>query len=81
MDSYTPLDLYEARNALWIAIWAGADKNAPDLFDKALRLLQRAEAFHASRRGTNAVVTAARESIQTAENARVTALRGRLRRS
>ncbi len=81
MDSYTPLNLYEARNALWIALWAGADKNAADLFDKAMRLLQRAEAFHAGRSGTNAVATAARESIQTAENARVTALKGRLGRS
>jgi hypothetical protein len=74
MDSTTPLELYEARHALWIAQWAGADERAADLFDKALRLLQRAEAFHASTGDTNQVVSAARESIQMAENARVAAL-------
>jgi hypothetical protein len=71
----TPLDLYEARNAFWIAIWAGADKNAADEFDKAERSLQRAEAFHASGAGQTSVVTAARECVVAAESARALALK------
>jgi hypothetical protein len=74
-ESGTPLDLYEARNAFWIAIWAGADKNAADLFEKAERSLQRAEAFHASNAGLTSVVTAARECVEAAENARALALK------
>jgi hypothetical protein len=66
----TPLDLYEARNALWIALWAGAEQNASEQFATAERLLQRAEAFHASRAGEMTVSAAARESVQIAENAR-----------
>ena len=77
VDPNTPLDLYEARNALWIALWAGAEKDAAELFAKAERSLQKAEAFHASRAEAKKVLTAARETVQTAENARVIALKRR----
>lgn len=77
VDPNTPLDLYEARNALWIALWAGAEKDAAELFAKAERSLQKAEAFHASRAGAKQVLMAARETVQTAENARVFALKHR----
>ncbi len=77
VDRSTPLHLYEARNALWIALWAGADKEAAGLFAKAERSLQRAEAFHASGAGEKPVLIAARETVQTAENARAAALRRR----
>jgi hypothetical protein len=77
MDANTPLDLYEARNALWIALWAGADKGAAELFAEAQRSLEKAEAFHASRAGANQVLTAARETVQTAEKARMIALKRR----
>ena len=73
----TPLDLYEARNALWIALWAGAEENASELFSTAERLLQKAEAFHASRAGETTVSAAAREAVQIAENARSLALKHR----
>lgn len=75
MESGTPLDLYEARNALWIALWAGAEENAPQLFAEAERLLQKAEAFQASGAGALPVSTAAREAVQISENARLLALR------
>src|SRR5678816_4281487 len=39
LDKDTPLDLYEAQNALRIARWAGADKDASDSFAKAASLL------------------------------------------
>jgi hypothetical protein len=81
VDPNTPLDLYEARNALWIALWAGAEEDAAELFAKAERSLQMAEAFHASRAGAKEVLTAARETVQTAENARAIALKRRFRKS
>ena len=73
----TPLDLYEARNALWIALWAGAEENASELFATAERLLQKAEAFHASRAGETTVSATARQAVQIAENARSLALKHR----
>jgi len=39
LDKDTPLDLYEARNAVRIAKWAGADVSAAESFEKASRLL------------------------------------------
>jgi hypothetical protein len=73
----TPLDLYEARNALWIALWAGAEENASELFATAERMLQKAEAFHASRSAETSVSAAARESVQISEKARSLALQRR----
>jgi hypothetical protein len=73
----TPLDLYEARNAVWIALWAGAEENASELFATAERMLQKAEAFHASRSAETSVSAAARESVQIAEQARSLALQRR----
>ena len=71
----TPLHLYEARNALWISLWAGAEENSGGLFATAERLLQKAEAFQASRAGEMSVSTAARDAVQIAENARLVALK------
>jgi hypothetical protein len=73
----TPLELYEARNAFWIALWAGADENASELFATAERLLEKAEAFHASGAGEMTVSAAAREAVQMAESARSLALQRR----
>jgi hypothetical protein len=75
LEPSTPLDLYEARNAFWIALWAGAEENAAEPFATAERLLQKAEALHASRSGDVTVSTAAREAVQMAENARLLTLR------
>jgi hypothetical protein len=77
LEPTTPLNLYEARNALWIALWAGAEENASELFATAERLLQKAEAFHASRSEEVTVLAAARESVQIAEKARSLALQRR----
>jgi hypothetical protein len=77
VDPNTPLDLYEARNAFWIALWAGAEEDAAELFAKAERSLQKAEAFHASSAGAKQVLTAARQTVQMSENARVIALKRR----
>ncbi len=74
MDQSTPLHLYEARNAVWIAVWAGAHKDAVESFTKAQRLLQTAEAYHASSAGAETVSMNAQEAVRMAENARVLAL-------
>jgi outer membrane protein OmpA-like peptidoglycan-associated protein len=70
LDKKTPLDLYEARNAVRIAKWAGADVSAAENFQKASKLLEQAENYQASKAEFKPIVTAAREAVQTAEDAR-----------
>src|SRR5262249_31759165 len=51
LDKGTPLDLYEARNAVRIARWANADKDASESFQKADMLLTQAEAYKERKAG------------------------------
>jgi len=74
-DKNTPLDLDQARNAIRIARWAHADQDAADSFDKAEKLLSQAEAYHTRKAGVRPVSMTAREAAQTAEDARLIALR------
>lgn len=79
-DSKTPLDIYEARNAVRIAKSAGAERYAAEPFHKALQLLQQAESIFAHKKGQDIpdVKEKAREATQAAEDAReVAAERGR----
>lgn len=71
--SKTPLYLWEAKNAVQIARWAGADKYAADTFRKAESQLRQAEDYH-TRKQTKPTSMTAREAIQTAEDARLIAL-------
>lgn len=73
-DSKTPLYLWEARNALQIARWAGADKYAGESFQKAEAQLRQAEDYH-TRKQTKPTSMIAREAVQTADDARMIALR------
>jgi len=75
LEKGTPLDLHEARNAVRIARWAGADKDAAESFHKAEESLRQAEAYKARKAGTRPVVMSAREAVQTAEDARLIALK------
>ena len=75
MDSKIPLELYEARNAIRIAQWAGADQYAADTFNKASQLLTQAEDYQARRAGVKPVAMTAREAAQTAEDARLIAIK------
>jgi hypothetical protein len=75
LDKNTPLDLYEARNAVRIARWAGADKDASESFQKADKLLQQAEAYKARKAGNKPVAMTSREAVQTSEDARLVALK------
>jgi len=74
-DRETPLDLNQARNALRIARWAHADVDASDSFAKAERQLNEAEAYKSRRAGMKPISMLAREAAQTAEDARLIALR------
>ena len=75
LDKETPLDLYQARNAVRIARWAGADKDASESFQKADALLKQAEAYKDRKAGNKPVAMTAREAVQTAEDARLIALK------
>jgi outer membrane protein OmpA-like peptidoglycan-associated protein len=75
LDRNTPLDLYEARNAIRIARWVKADTDAPESFSKAEKLLQQAETYKARKAGTRPIAMTAREAAQTAEDARLIALK------
>jgi outer membrane protein OmpA-like peptidoglycan-associated protein len=72
----SPLELYEADNALRIAQDAGADKYAADIMAKATLDLQNASDLDGDKHGDLKMeITDAREAVERAEDARITALR------
>src|SRR5450432_3459931 len=71
LDSKVPLELYEARNAIQIARWTGAERYAPDTFQKALVGLENAEGYLTGKAGKKPIGTVAREAVQMAEDARI----------
>jgi outer membrane protein OmpA-like peptidoglycan-associated protein len=73
-NSKVPLDLLQARNAVRIAKFEGADKYAAESFTKAQQALAQAEDYE-TRKQKNAVPTAARNAVQAAEDARAIAVR------
>ena len=73
-DPKVPVEIYEARNAVQIAQSSGADKYAADTFQKAQTTLQQAESY-LKRRQRKPAIMIARETAQTAEDARVIALK------
>ena len=75
MDRKVPLELYEARNAVQIAKAEGADRFAEETFQKAEKDLADAEAYEARKAGAKPVITTAREATQTAEDARIIAVK------
>jgi outer membrane protein OmpA-like peptidoglycan-associated protein len=74
LEPGAPLDLAEARNAVELARVAGADRYAGETFNKAVRLLAEAELARGKRRN-NEVMMTARQSAQTAEDARLIAVK------
>ena len=77
IDRTTPLQLFEARNALRIAHIAAGDKYANSILAKADEQLKQAEDAYRQKQGKTAVESAARETAQTAEEARVMAVKQR----
>lgn len=75
-DEKSPLELYEAYNAVRIAQMAGAEKYSPDTFGKAsLDLKNAADIDSSKKRDTKLEITYAREAVQRAEDSRVDTLR------
>ena len=71
LDRKVPLELYEARNAVQIARWTGADRYAPETYQKAVQGLQNGEGYLKRKAGTKPIATVAREAVQMAEDARI----------
>ena len=71
IDRKTPLELFEARNAVRIAHIALADKYAAATLTKAEQQLRTAEEVYARKSDRKSVEAAAREVVGTAEEARV----------
>ena len=71
LDSKAPLELYEARNAVRIARWTGAEQYAPDTYLKAVQGLENAEGYLTGKAGNKPIGTVAREAVQMAEDARI----------
>ena len=70
---HVPLEMYEARNAAEIARSHGADRYAADIFAKVDESLKKAEAALARKAGNQEIVSAARQAVQFAEDARALA--------
>ena len=73
-DPSVPVEIYEARNAVQIAQSSGADKYAAETFQKAQATIQQAESY-LQRKQRKPAIMIARETAQTAEDARVIAVK------
>jgi outer membrane protein OmpA-like peptidoglycan-associated protein len=71
LNKKVPLELYEARNAVQIARWTGAERYAADTFLKAVQGLENAEGYLTGKAGKKPIGTVAREAIQMSEDARI----------
>ncbi len=75
-NEHSPLELYQAENAVRIAQQAGAEKYAPEIMAKAKQNLQNASDMDAGKhRDEKMEITFAREAVQRAEDARIATLR------
>lgn len=74
-DERSPLELYEAINAVQIAEAAGAGKYAADTLATAKASLKNAQDIDSHRRDRKETITFAREAVQSAEDARIITIR------
>jgi outer membrane protein OmpA-like peptidoglycan-associated protein len=75
-NEHSPLELYEADNAVRIAQDSGADKYAPEIMKQAQLDLQNASSMDTNNhRDEKMEITDAREAVQRAEDARIASLR------
>jgi outer membrane protein OmpA-like peptidoglycan-associated protein len=76
IDPKTPLEIYQARNALEIAKSFRADKYAPDVYAKAQASLRQAEEYQARKdAAAKPAAMMARDSVQRSEDARALAVK------
>ena len=71
----SPLQLYEAINAIQIAEATGAAQYAPDILAKAKQELENAQSLDSKKSQRKEMITYARGAVQDAEDARVSTLR------
>jgi outer membrane protein OmpA-like peptidoglycan-associated protein len=71
LNAKVPLELYEARNAVQIARWTGAETYAPGTLKRAVQDLENAEGYLTGKAGRKPIGTVAREAVQMAEDARI----------
>ena len=74
-DERTPLEIYEADNAVRIASLAGADQYAADTMEKAKVALKNAEDINLHKSERKDAITYARAAVQSAEDARIITIR------
>jgi outer membrane protein OmpA-like peptidoglycan-associated protein len=74
-DDRSPLELYEAINAVQIADAAGAEQYAPDAMANAKQDLQNAQSMDIHQKEMKQEITYAREAVQTSEDARLITIR------
>jgi outer membrane protein OmpA-like peptidoglycan-associated protein len=77
LDTKTPTDLLEARNAVYIARAQGAERYAPDALHRAEDFLARGEDYFQRKQPSKTISTVARDAAQAAEDARVLSIRAR----
>ncbi len=75
IDTKTPLELFEARNAMRIARIAAGDKYAAFIISKAGQQLMNAEGLYRQKAKKEVVEAAAKEATETAEEARIMAVK------
>ncbi len=75
IDNKTPLELFEARNAMRIARIAAGDKYAAFIISKAGQQLMQAESAYRQKQNKAAVEALAKEATETAEEARLMAVK------
>jgi outer membrane protein OmpA-like peptidoglycan-associated protein len=76
LSASLPLEFYEARNALRIAQSEGAESYAGSSYQHAVELMNRSDAFAASKHiDSKALIAVSRETVQTAEDAREIAVK------
>lgn len=75
-DEYDALvALYQARNAVQLAEAQGAHQHAAEALDRAKEQLAQAEQYHSRKAQSRLILEASRRAAQTAEDARLIALR------
>lgn len=70
LDPKIPLQVYEARNSVEVAKSRDAAKYAPEIFSKAEASLKMLENDQAAKASNNALISAAKQTIQFSEDAR-----------
>jgi outer membrane protein OmpA-like peptidoglycan-associated protein len=74
-DERSPLELFEAENAVQIATAAGAEHYAADTMNAARTALQNAQGLDSKKSNRKQTITYAREAVQAAEDARIITIR------